>query len=101
MPRHPTRAFAVELVVPDLGVAAELHVATPFGSRDFPRIAVTQPLVGFLDLPTVDDFLLEDAELVTDSIPERRDFERRQRIDETRGEAAEAAIAQTRLVLVG
>ena len=70
------------------------------GPRDLPRVAVAQPLVGALDLPAVDDLLLEDAELVADAVAERRDLERRQRIDEARGEPAEAAVAESRLVLL-
>ena len=98
--RHPARALAAEFVVPDFGVAAELHLAAPLGPRDLPGIAVAQPLVGLLHLPAVDDLLLEDAELVADAVTQRRHFERGQRIDETRGEPAEAAVAQARLVLV-
>ena len=64
-------------------------------------IAVAQPLVGLLDLPAVDDLLLEDAELVADAVAQRRHFERGQRIDEAGREAAEAAVAQARLVFVG
>ena len=99
--RHPARALATELVVPDLGVAAELHLAAPLGPRDLPGIAVAQPLVGLLHLPAVDDLLLEDAELVADAVAQRRHLERRQRIDEAGREAAEAAVAQARLVLLG
>ena len=99
--RHPARALAAVFVVPDFGVAAELHVAAPLGPRDLPGIAVAQPLVGLFDLPAVDDLLLEDAELVADAVTQRRHLERRQRIDETRREPAETAVAQARLVFVG
>ena len=84
-----------------LGVAAELHLDRPLGPRDFPRIAEAQPLVGLLDLPAVDDLLLEDAELVADAVADRRHLQRRQRIDEARREPAETAVAQARLVFLG
>jgi len=51
-------------------------------------------------LPAVDDLLLEDAELVADAVSECRNFERRQRIDETGREPAEAAVAESRLRLL-
>ncbi len=73
----------------------------PFGARDFPRIAEAQPLVRLLHLPAVDDLLLEDAELVADAVADRRNLERRERIEETRGETAEAAVAEAGLVFAG
>jgi hypothetical protein len=97
---NPARALAAVFVVPDFRVATELHIAAPFGARELPGIAVAQPLVGFLDLPAVDDLLLEDSELVADAVTQRWHFERGQRVNETRGKAAETAIAQARLVLV-
>ena len=83
-----------------LGVAAELHLLRPLRPRDLPRIAEAQPLVGALDLPAVDDLLMKDAELVADAVAERRDLQRRQRIDETGREPAEAAVAEARLVFL-
>jgi hypothetical protein len=88
----------MELVVPDLGVAAELHVAAPLRPCDLPGIAIPQPLVRLLDLPAVDDFLLEDSELVADAVPQRGHFERRERIDEAGRETAEATVAEARLI---
>src|SRR5690606_28114920 len=49
----------------------------------------------------VDDLLLEDAELVAYAVRERRNLERRERIDEARGEPTEAAIAEPGLRLLG
>ena len=83
-----------------LGAAAELHFHRPLRPRDLPGIAEAQPLVGLLHLPAVDDLLLEDAELVADAVADRRDLQRRQRIEEAGGEAAEAAVAEAGLVFV-
>ena len=44
---------------------------------------------------------MKDAELIADSVPERRDLQRRERIQEAGGEAPEAAVAEARLVLAG
>src|SRR6185436_5847941 len=53
-----------------------------------------------LHLPAVDYFLVKDAELVADAVGERRYLERRERIDEARGEPAETAVAETGLGLL-
>ena len=66
--RHPAHADAALLVGVALGVAAELHVDGPLRPHHLPGIAEAQPLVGLLDLPAVDDLLLEDAELVADAV---------------------------------
>ena len=71
----------------------------PLGPRDLPRVAEAQPLVGLLDLPAVDDLLLEDAELVADAVAERGHLQRRQRVEEAGREAPEAAVAEAGLVL--
>jgi hypothetical protein len=52
-----------------------------------------------LDLVAVDELLLEQAELVIDAVAERRVVERGERIEEARGEAAEAAVAQAHVHL--
>ena len=52
-----------------------------------------------LDLAAVDEFLLEEAELVVDPVAERGIVERRQRIEEAGGEPAEAAVAQAHVDL--
>src|SRR5690606_22716204 len=97
----PADACAAEVIDVALRVAAELHRCRPLRARDLPRIAEREPLVGALDLPAVDDLLLEDAELVAYAVRERRNLERRERIDEARGEPSEAAIAEPGLRLLG
>jgi hypothetical protein len=52
-----------------------------------------------LDLVAVDELLLEEAELVVDAVAERGVIERGERIEETRGETAEAAVAEAHVDL--
>ena len=66
----------------------------PLGPHQFPGIAEAQPFVGLLDLPAVDDLLMENAELVAYAVAHGRHFERRQGIDEACRQAAEAAVAE-------
>ena len=53
-----------------------------------------QPVVGLLDLVAVADLLTEHAVLVPQPVADRRDLERRQRVEETGGQPAQAAVAQ-------
>ncbi len=91
----PAHAFAAVHIVPALGMSAERDLDGPFRPHELPGVAVTQPAVGLFDLPAVVYFLLEDAVLVADAVTQRRDFQRCQRVDEARGEAAETAVAET------
>ena len=81
-------------------VPPNLTLHRPFRAHQLPGIAEPQPLVGLLDLPAVDDLLVEDAELVADAVAERGDLERRERIDEACRQAPEAAVAQSGLLLL-
>ncbi len=83
-----------------LGTAAELHVEGDFRAHDLPGIAEAEPFVGQLDLPAVTNRLIENAELVADAIPDRRDVERGERVHVTRRQPAEAAIAEAGLFLL-
>jgi hypothetical protein len=56
--------------------------------------------VSVLHLPAVDDDLVEDAELVADAVADGRDLQRGQRVHVAGGQPAEAAVAETRLLLV-
>ena len=80
--------------------AAELDLHGPFGPHQLPGIAEAQPFVGLLDLPAVDDLLVEDAEFVADAVADGRHFESRQGIDEAGRQAPEAAVAESGLLLL-
>ena len=64
-----------------------------------PRAAEVLPVVRQLDLLAVDDALTENAELIADGIARGGDVERRHRVEIARGQAAEAAVAETRVGL--
>jgi hypothetical protein len=81
-------------------MAAELDIEGDRRARDLPRVAVAQPLVRALDLPAVADLLVEDAELVTDAVADRRDLQRRERFHVAGREPTEPAVAEARLPLV-
>ena len=58
-----------------------------------------EPDVGLLDLLPVVDLLAEDAVVVADAVADRADPQRRHRVHEARGEAAEASVAEPRILL--
>ena len=62
--------------------------------NDLPGVGTDQPVVGMLDLPPVLDLLAEHAVLVAEPIADRRDLQRRQRVEKTGRQPAEPAIAQ-------
>ena len=64
-----------------------------------PRAAEVLPVVRQLDLLAVDDALAENAELIADGIARGGDVERCHRVEIARGQAAEAAVAETRVGL--
>ena len=98
--RHPAHVQPALFIPAALGAAAELHFRRPLRPAQLPGIAVAQPLVGLLDLPAIDDLLVEDAELVADAVADRRDFQCRQRVDEAGREAAETAVAEARFLFL-
>ena len=98
--RNPSHARPLVLVDVVLGGAAEFNVHGPLGPRQLPGVAESQPFVGFLDLPAVDDLLLEDPELVANAVPERGNLERCHRIDEARRQSTETAAPEPRLLFL-
>ena len=68
--------------------------------RELPRRAEREPRVGQLDLTPVDEGLPEDAVLVPDAVADARHVHGGERVDETGGQAAEAAVAEARLDLL-
>ena len=97
--RNPAHPIAPSFVDAGLAVAAEIHVVAHLRTHDLPGVALLQPLVGHLHLPTVADLLVEDAELVADAVADGRDLQRRQRIHVAGRQPSEAAVAQPRLLL--
>ena len=97
---HPAGAQPSELVPEVLGVAAEPDHVLDLVASDLPRVAVAQPAIGALDLPSIADVLIEDPELVAQAVTDRGEVERGERVHVAGGEAAEATVAEARLLLV-
>ena len=93
--------FAIPHVA-HIGVAAELDIHGLVRLAVLPCKAVAQPVVGNLDLIAADNLLLEEPVLIADRAAMPRETMRRQRVNEARRKATEAAVAETcvRLCLV-
>ena len=66
-----------------------------FRTREFPWIATRQqPVVRRFDLITVDDFLLEHAVFIPDTIPDVGDIQRRHRIQVTGCQSPQTTVSQ-------
>ena len=68
--------------------------------RNLPWVTVLEPFIGLLHLVAVFDVLLEDPEIVSQAIADRGKVQGGNGIQKTRGEPAEAAIAEARIDLV-
>ena len=97
--RMPDVAGALVVALNHFDPAAEADRVIVFGTDEFPWIAVDQPVLRRFLLPAAADDLAEQAVVVADAVAVRGDGQRRHAVHETRGEAAEAAIAQRRVGL--
>ena len=82
-------------------VAAEAHVDGALGVLGLPREALVEPVVGDLHLTAALDLLLEEAVLVAHAVAEAQDALGGHGVEEARGEAAQATVAQARVLLLG
>ncbi len=87
--RHPARRLTAVI-----DMAAKAHGIVHTAPRKLPGRAVAEPGIRVLHLPAFDDGLREHAVFVADAVAERRQAERGHRIQETRRQPAQAAIAQ-------
>ncbi len=88
------------VVVVRLGGAAEGDRLGGLRVRELPGRAEREPGVGLLDLLAVHERLPEHAVLVADPVADARHAQGGQGVHETRGQAPEAAVAETRLDLL-
>src|SRR5262245_18858269 len=95
--RNPANAIAAFLVGVPLCAASETDVDCDLRARDLPRIAKAKPLVRDLHLPTVANLLVEDPELVANTVTNRRNLKLCERIEIAGRKAPEAASAEARL----
>ena len=82
-------------VVANLGMAAEADASRQFRPLQLPDMAIAKPVIGFLELIAVVDQLAKHAVFVADAVAGHRQLQRCAAIDETGGETAETAVAQT------
>ena len=97
-PTHPRLAVGIGVV---LGAAAPAHLVVQLRLGDLPGVAGRQPVVGAFHLDAVADLLVENPELVADSVADRRTFQGGQRIQVAGRQPAQPAVAQTRFLLAG
>src|SRR5690606_37377668 len=93
-PARPAVAGVVEFAAP-----AETHALGVLRPHDFPWVAVAQPVVGFLDLFAVLDALAKPAVLIAYAIAYYGQAQRGAAVEKAGGEAAQAAVAEARVVL--
>ncbi len=86
--------------LPHLERAIELDFHGLSRPNDLPGIGTDQPVIRMFDLPAVLDLLAEHAVFVAQSITDRRDLERGQRVEKAGGQPAEPSIAQPRVGLL-
>mmetsp|Transcript_35292 Transcript_35292/g.76167 ORF Transcript_35292/g.76167 Transcript_35292/m.76167 type:complete len:283 (-) Transcript_35292:398-1246(-) len=91
-PASPPATLVVRVV---LNAATEAHWVGHIRTRDLPRHGLGKPVVGLLDLPTVDDVLLEDAIAVSDAIAPARERQSGHGVQEAGGQSAETSVAET------
>ena len=91
---HPVMLHLAVLVAVLHHAAMKLHRIKHFRAREFPRIAVTQPVVRVLHLPAVFDLLVEHAVLVTDAHAVAGQSDGCHGIEEAGSQSAKAAVAE-------
>src|SRR5262249_29697980 len=98
--RYPLDAVVSGCVGERPRTAAGLDGEPKIGSGDLPWISEAEPIVSHPDLPAIQDFLVENSELVSNTITDCWHLQRRQGFHETGGKPAQAACAQARLLFV-
>ena len=91
---NPARLFTFLL-----NASAKAHFVTRIMPFKFPRVAVLEPVIRRLFLPAVNDVLLKHPVVIADTVTTARQAQRRQRVEETGGQAPKTAIAQPRVIL--
>ena len=77
----------------------ELNVYSDVVSREFPRVEV-QPVVRYLYLEPVDDFLLKDTISITQAVSPGRVIQRSHTVEETRSQPTETAVPESSVMLL-
>src|SRR5690606_22209773 len=93
-PAIPGIAFAVLI---SFAVSAESYRSRALDALDFPREPVSQPGIRLLELIAVFNALPKHAVLVTNTVTNHWQAQRRTAVEKTGREPAEAAVAKTRV----
>src|SRR6202035_6110685 len=91
--RMPHVAGAL-IVLDHFDPTAEPNRVIVFRTYELPRIAVDEPVLRRFLLPAAANNLAKETVVVADAVAVRGDRQSRHAVHETRGEAAEAAIAE-------
>ena len=75
------------------------HINRHIMTGELPRVKV-KPVIGDLHLVPIDNLLLENSILVPQTVSPGREVQRCQAVEETGGKSAEAAIAESGVVLL-
>ncbi len=97
---EPAVALRAVFVAPYLAATAEAHPLGVLGALHLPRVAVSKPVIGLLDLAAVLDILPEHAVFIADAVPHHRQLQRGATIQEAGSEAPEAAVTESRVHLL-
>ncbi len=97
LPVRPHRVVVSVDIPGVLNVTIERNRHRFVRSLDQPRSITGHPVVGRLTLHAAFDELPEQAVFVVDAVAVSRHAKRRERIEEARGQSAEAAVAQARI----
>ena len=79
---------------------AEVHGVAALRTLELPRVTVAKPGVGALELLPAHDVLEENPVLVSDAVARAGNAQGRHRVDETRCEPTETAVAKASVVLL-
>src|SRR5437660_9546638 len=90
----PNAAGDVAVATDIFDKATEADAIRDFRPLELPGVAEGEPIFRHFLLPAVDDYLLEQAEIVADAVAVSRNLQRRHAVHEAGGEPAEAAIAE-------
>ena len=92
---HPFRVIAAFGAASGDDLAEELDTDGLVRLNDLPRAREPHPVVEAFHLFAVDDLLAEHAVFVPHPVTDGGNVHRRHRIEEARGEASEATVAET------
>ncbi len=80
-------------------ISVELNVHGDIVPRKFPRVEI-QPIIWYLNLVSVDNFLLKDTISITQAVAPSRVIQCSHAVKETCSQPAETAVAQSSVMLL-